>query len=186
MPFFSMWRRSSAAPDGLALSLPNADHVEWHERLVDAPREAVWHALVGLTLRDLPVAGALMKLRGVGGPTEGESLLLHGPIPAQEVHPPATAIGFVAHRPWARRHGPPVDPHSVDDVGDGWIVTFTEFRLDAVGPSRTRVTTQTRCRATSSDARRRMSLYWAIVGPFSALVRREILRAVARKAERAS
>jgi hypothetical protein len=44
------------------------------------------------------------------------------------------------------------------------------------------LTTETRVHATTARARRRFRLYWLVVGPFSALVRRRWLRAIARAA----
>jgi hypothetical protein len=42
------------------------------------------------------------------------------------------------------------------------------------------LTTETRVHATTARARRLFRLYWLLVGPFSALVRRRWLRAIAR------
>jgi hypothetical protein len=44
------------------------------------------------------------------------------------------------------------------------------------------LTTETRVHATTARARRLFRLYWLVVGPFSALVRRRWLRAIARAA----
>lgn len=46
------------------------------------------------------------------------------------------------------------------------------------------LSTETRVRCPSDATRRRFLLYWRVVGPFSGLIRREILRAVKREAER--
>jgi hypothetical protein len=48
----------------------------------------------------------------------------------------------------------------------------------------TRLTTETRVRCTDEPARRRFRRYWALVGPFSGLIRREMLAAVRAAAER--
>src|SRR6266568_8960026 len=47
----------------------------------------------------------------------------------------------------------------------------------------TRLATETRVHATDSAARRRFRLYWFVVGPFSALIRRRWLAAARRAAE---
>jgi hypothetical protein len=44
--------------------------------------------------------------------------------------------------------------------------------------------TETRVLCTDDEARRRFSLYWRLVGPFSALIRRVLLRRIKREAER--
>lgn len=46
------------------------------------------------------------------------------------------------------------------------------------------VVTETRVRCTDDAARRSFGRYWRIVGPFSGLIRRDMLRAVRRAAER--
>jgi hypothetical protein len=48
---------------------------------------------------------------------------------------------------------------------------------------RTRLTTETRIKATDAAARRRFRLYWLAIGPGSAMTRRSLLRAVKRRAE---
>ncbi len=48
---------------------------------------------------------------------------------------------------------------------------------------RTRISTETRVRATDAAARRRFRFYWLAIGPGSAATRRALLRAVKRRAE---
>jgi hypothetical protein len=55
------------------------------------------------------------------------------------------------------------------------------FDLRAMpGPAGTLVTTETRVLACDATSRRAFLLYWRVVGPFSALIRRRWLRAIAR------
>jgi hypothetical protein len=51
------------------------------------------------------------------------------------------------------------------------------------GGKRARLATETRVRALNPGARRRFRLYWLVVGPFSALIRRRWLSAARRAAE---
>lgn len=48
------------------------------------------------------------------------------------------------------------------------------------------LTTETRVRSTDDAARRALRRYWRVVGPFSGLIRRRALAAVAADAERAT
>jgi len=66
---------------------------------------------------------------------------------------------------------------------DGWVRIATDFRLDATDGS-TLLSTETRVLATGPTARRRFRLYWLGIRGGSGLIRRELLRAVARRAER--
>ena len=48
------------------------------------------------------------------------------------------------------------------------------------------LTTETRVLGTDAGARRRFTLYWTVVRPGSALIRRDWLRAIRRRAERSA
>jgi hypothetical protein len=63
----------------------------------------------------------------------------------------------------------------------GYAVAAWNFTLRGDGP--VTLATETRVRLTDDGARRRFRPYWALVGPFSGLTRREMLRVVRRAAE---
>lgn len=179
---FSMWRKTGPARPATTLShaLPTAEQDETHHRVIAAPVEAVWDALTRVTAADLPLARALMRVRR--GHLPPAPLLLAGPVPAQHLDAPRYAAGVTAHRPWARRSGPAVDLDSVGMCPSGWVVTGIEFELHPLGPLRTLLSTRTRCHATDARTRRTMRIYWALIGPASGLIRRELLRATAQLA----
>ena len=52
-----------------------------------------------------------------------------------------------------------------------------------VGPSRSRLITETRTEPTNERARRRFRLYWTLISAFAALTRRLVLNEVAAEAE---
>jgi hypothetical protein len=56
------------------------------------------------------------------------------------------------------------------------------FKLDADEAGGTRLSTETRVFASSPAARRRFALYWRVIYPGSALIRRMWLRAIERRA----
>ena len=58
----------------------------------------------------------------------------------------------------------------VTDVGGGW----------------SRVTTETRVLATDAAAQRKFALYWRLIHPGSAFIRRSLLDAIKRRAEHAA
>jgi len=61
-----------------------------------------------------------------------------------------------------------------------------DFRLTPLPGGRTHLETTTRSDGTDDVARRPFRSYWTVIAPFSGLLRRDILRAVARRAERPS
>jgi hypothetical protein len=62
-------------------------------------------------------------------------------------------------------------------------VAFT-IRAEPYGANRTLVTTETRTATTDPVSRRQFAAYWRLIGPFSALMRRLILRWVKSRVER--
>jgi hypothetical protein len=68
----------------------------------------------------------------------------------------------------------------------GFAVTTINFLVEDAGSSECTITTETRVYATNASARRRFAAYWRVIYPGSALIRREWLRAIARRAEAAT
>ena len=60
-----------------------------------------------------------------------------------------------------------------------------DFRAEPI-PGGSRLRTETRVKATHQRARRRFRLYWLVIGPFSALIRRRWLAAVTASAKRSA
>jgi len=48
----------------------------------------------------------------------------------------------------------------------------------------TRLTTETRVKCLDAESRKKFGFYWTLIQPFSALIRKEILKAVKQRAER--
>jgi len=57
------------------------------------------------------------------------------------------------------------------------------FRIEDASSAACTLTTETRVYATDASTRRRLALYWRMIYPGSALIRRMWLRAIARRAE---
>lgn len=64
--------------------------------------------------------------------------------------------------------------------GTGWLKFGVERLLPPLPRDRTYVETTTVCQAMDGQAWRRFALYWAVIGPFSALTRRDMLAALDR------
>jgi len=181
--------------------LPHPEVVERHERLVRAPLDRTEAAVRGLTLRDVPgvavlvaarAAPALVARRGRGrrGPA-GRPLLdqavaagfsVLADVPGQGV-----VLGLVG-RFW-RPGGDPVRvtglPEFLAVSVPGAAKGVIAFTLTAQGDG-TQVVTETRVQTGDPGARRAFARYWRVIGPFSALIRVLLLRAVAERAERRS
>ncbi len=68
---------------------------------------------------------------------------------------------------------------------DGCVKAAWNLRVDPSAGGVCNLSTETRIRYFGSAARRKFRLYWTLVGPFSDLIRRALLRGVRRRGERA-
>ena len=172
----------------LATLLPAATFVERHDRLVDAPPERVWDALASLSWSDLRLSLPMIAIRSGGrARTARLPMLARGPVDEIAAEAPQYWIGARIGKPWQPRPEFVAGPLALEEFvafdEPGWLKYGMEFRLDPLSDGRTAVTTTTRCAATDEAARRRFARYWRVIRPFSGLVRRDMLSALARRAE---
>jgi hypothetical protein len=142
--------------------LPSYEVREYHETPVGASPEEAMAAALALRAASDPVVAALFRLRGVPG-------------------------GGLSFKAFFSRLGlkPVVETdRAFVGVGDlfGVRIAFGIWADDR-GTGATRLATETRVHALNAAARWRFRLYWLVVGPFSALIRRRWLYAARRAAE---
>jgi len=171
--------------------MPRWDERERHKKVVDASPAQVDAALRGLRDGDLPLTRLLMGVRTLLAPRRpprdgtlfeevqrlGFTVLAEAPL--EEV-----VLG-VAGRFW-RPRGDGIDPLDGPEAfraysRPGSVKATWNFLLVPEGAA-TRVVTETRIAATDAEGRRKFRLYWRIVMPGSALIRRDMLRVLARRA----
>jgi hypothetical protein len=143
--------------------LPRYDVREYHETTVYASPEAALAAVLALPAARDPVVAALFWLRRIPG----------GNLPLRDFFP---QLGI---RPAIST------PTAFIGLGDffGVTIAFGIWAVPLDAARRSRLATETRVHAANSAARRRFHLYWLVVGPFSALIRRRWLSAARRAAE---
>ena len=175
--------------------LPEFDRREVHALTVNAPRERVWRAAREVTADEIPLLRHLMNLRTLRGRTLGGSDRLSPGRPVIDV---MQSLGFtlVAEEPerelvavtvgkfWRLDSGlRPVE--SADEFArfdePGWARAGFNLHLAEAGQG-TRLSTETRIKATDARARRLFGAYWLLIRPWSGLTRRAWLRAIARRA----
>lgn len=175
--------------------MPAWDAAERHETRIRAPNERVWRAMRTLDLAASPVVKALFALRSIPalfsrqrrdralGSTL-ETLQRNGFVLLDERPGEELLLGLVG-RFWRPSGG--VLRLTADEVRafdrPGYAVATWNFTLADDGDA-VRLATETRVRCTDDASRRSFRRYWAIVGPFSALTRREMLRTLRRACER--
>ena len=163
--FEAMWRADIGGPIACALLAT---------RLL--PAALAGSGAARARLRDLR-AGPAVTLRGL----RGTGFTLLGEHPGEEVVLGITgrfwtAGGDVMTTDPARfAAGPPA----------GAAQAAWSFTVTPLADGGTRLATETRVRCADADSRRRFRVYWLVIGPFSSLLRRLMLRAIRREAERA-
>ncbi len=168
---------------------------ERHARTIAAPPAAVWSALEELRLDDLPVARALMGVRSIPARLLGTRpphrdlsarLLDAVPVPVLDADPPRRLVAGGILRPWKLRGGapPPVlDAAALRAFAEpGWVRVALDFDLAPRGAG-TVLATETRVHATDRRTRAVFGAYWVAIRAGSGVIRRELLRAVERRAQ---
>lgn len=179
--------------------LPECDVRDCQTRLLHADVDAVRAAIGQTDLTGIPVVRALLVLRALpgrlrarlgGGPTAVPPPFTLADMPRAGWTPLAEgpeeiAFGTLTH-PWRIGDEAPlvVDRTSFAAFSTpGYAKVAFSIRADSDGLDRTRVTTETRVATTDPHSRRRFAAYWVVVGPLSALIRRLVLRRLARHVE---
>ena len=169
---------------------PAYDVVMHHAVSVPAPAPAVWSALHSADFASAWYVRALLILRGLRRPAQRDRLTLDRVvrgvfIPVGEREGSEIALGLVG-RFWTASGGRvTVTPEDFKRFATpGYARAVWTFIIEPVGPETTRLTTETRVACVDAASRRRFRLYWLVVRPFSGLIRRAMLAAVAREATR--
>jgi hypothetical protein len=177
--------------------LPDFDVIERHHELVLADADRTYGAVRSVDLSRSRLVRALFAARGVTrivgrrgsrAPSRSitlDDLLRAGFVWLDEEPGRELVLGLVGTF-WRPRGG-------VRRIDPGEFAAFAEpgvakaawnFRVLPDGDGRSFLTTETRVRVPDEPTRRKFVLYWAAIGPFSGLIRRQALRLVKREAER--
>jgi hypothetical protein len=184
--------------------LPHYDVTETHAVVIDADTDLTWQAVRRSDLSRSAVTRVLLDLRSL--PNRLYAVIKKRP--SAQARPPLTLddmvrAGFVllgeqpGHeivfgavvQPWKSvtddEPAPQVeaDRFAAFDT-PGYVKVAFNIRVQPYGSGRALITTETRIAATDSTSLRRFARYWLLVGPFSALIRRLMLRIVKSDAER--
>ena len=157
---------------------------ERHERIVACPPAEALAIALRLPVAPDPIVRTLFRLRGYGATTApiGE-FFTHGGFIELERTPTRFVFGLAA-----RLRGEPRRARTGNDW-QTWAAPGLKIAADMCaepyGAGHTRLSTETRVLALDRRSRGLFRLYWLVVGPFSALIRRRWLRAIAARAARA-
>jgi hypothetical protein len=170
---------------------------ERHATNITATPDAVWSALLAITPQDLPLSRLLMGIRSVPAWFSGRrgefgasyrpilDLFIAGGFRMLCDDPPHVLVAGAAMQPWRLVQG---EMAEVRDLAGfrafdrpGFVRAAVSFELEPRDRG-TRLSTETRVQPTDMSAARAFLPYWLAIRAGSGLIRREMLRAVARRA----
>ena len=155
--------------------LPHCDFYERHSIVVRATPERVYDAALNTNLTQSWITKLLLAMRGITRPARSMFSV------AAEERPREIVFGIEGPfwKPFCKPTHPDFQTPVPPDVARGaW--NFIVEREDA---SHVRVTTETRVLC-GENARRKFAAYWFLIRPGSGLIRRMMLRAIRKEAER--
>lgn len=182
--------------------LPVYGHRERHATQIAAAPEVVWSAFHAVSAGDLRLTRVLTAIRALPARLPGCGMS-GGGLPADRgfleafhergyrelrADPPSTLVTGAAGQPWRLlRGGETADVVDLDGfrafARPGFVLIATSFELEALGDG-TRLSTETRVQPTDAAATRAFRPYWWAIRGGSGLIRRDMLHAVRRRAER--
>jgi hypothetical protein len=189
---------SVAGVEGMRLDeyLPQWQFSERHATIVHAPEERVWRAIREVTAGEIRFFLLLTWLRSPHLPGRGDQSILHA-HPGRPILDTAIHTGFVelgedqgrevlvgAVLEHGRFRKGLVSAAFRDLAEPGLVKTAMNFRVTAQQPGCVRLSTETRVATTDARSLRLFGVYWRLILPGSALIRRNWLAAIRRRAER--
>ena len=170
--------------------LPAYDFRTCFTRRIAAEPAQVWAALYTVTYHELPVTRVLMAARSGGRARLTGPLLQTMPLTALGRREDREAvIGRVAKFWLPRPESAPSSTRSPEGFAEfaepGWAKAAMSFQLRPLHGGHTLLAVETRVHATDATARRAFAAYWLLIRAGGAgFIRLEMLRAIARRAER--
>lgn len=171
--------------------MPRFEVRKRYSRAVRAPAARVWDALESYDVAadSSPVTRALLRVRGLRPSAgTGRAAFAGSRFTVIAERPGSEIVVGLAGRFWALRESSALDPirdaehFAAYDTPDRAVAAWS-FRIEPHGERECRLSTETRVRCTDDGARRKFKAYWIFIEPFSGLIRKDMLRSIARKAE---
>ncbi len=162
---------------------PEARLLERHDTSGAAPHQRAYEAIQQVRLSDMPIVRALFRIRRIPHSKEmtlraffsTPPFLILEEDPSREV-----VIGVVSRLGRSLPYSIPEEFRACTE--EGVIRAIVNFRVESIGDE-SHISTETWIETFGSRARWLFRTYWLIVGPFSALTRREFLRAARNAAQ---
>lgn len=165
--------------------LPQYHYSTKHEIVISATPERIFELADRLDLSGSPMIRFLFRLRGMPSRMlNREGLQSDRFIELERTFSQEIIIGLIGQF-WKPNGNLQVfKPTEFTSFHQpGFLKAVWNFQLIPQSATSTLLTTETRILCMDTEAQKRFSRYWFIIRPFSGIIRREILRAIKRKAE---
>ena len=165
--------------------LPEYDFSETHDIKIRATAENVFRASTEVDLCESAIVRWLFRLRGL--PTEKMTLRelrktrfeILGERENQEL-----LLGLVGRFWTPTGNLQKINSNNFREFNEkGFAKAAWNFSLDEAA-GETCLTTETRIKCLDAESRKKFGFYWTLIHPFSALIRKEILKAIKQRAEK--
>lgn len=179
--------------------LPNYHFSERHEIRVNATPEIVFAALKSVDMRDAFIIKSLLMLRmlphlirhtsrpAYAHPIKLDVFTKMGFIKLADVFPEEIVLGLAGQfwKPAAQLIAMRPDKFRGFDM-PGYCKAAWNMQVQQTGPGRSKLSTETRICCMGKKGYLLFACYWAVIRPFSGLIRKVLLRLIRREAESAS
>ena len=142
--------------------LKNYQYNARYEKTINAPAKDCFLAAKNLDISPSFITRTLLRLRG---------------LPYKD----ATLQDFIKSMCFTYLEESPYQEFIIDASQSG-ITIYWNFTFQEISPGQTTVGTETRIYCPNKKAKRKFSVYWFFVKPFSGLIRKEFLRMIEQKA----
>ena len=169
--------------------LPQYHFHHTHSITVEAPLAVAYSTVRRIDMCRSRIVRVLFRLRGLprlACTLDGMQKVRFASILTEE--PEREIVLGMVGRFWTRRGDlrRTDASHFKEFAARGFAKACWDFELRPLDGETTVVRTETRVWCLDPASRRRFTVYWALIGPFSGLVRRQALRVVKRDAEAAA
>jgi hypothetical protein len=167
--------------------LPQFDFSEKHNTIIAGTPEKIFALVDELDLSKSLIIKILFRLRGLKTKISlKDGLLRQKFIALEEIKNRELIMGLIGQ--FWKPNGNLKKMNATEFLSfsePGFLKATWNFELTAQADGKTMLETETRIRCLDEKAYKNFARYWFFIRPFSGLIRKEILRAVRRKAERA-
>ena len=167
--------------------LPQYHFTEYHSILISKSPEDIYPLADELDFRDSLIIRCLFALRGMPSRMMNKKGLEHDRfVELEQIKNKEIIIGLIGQfwRPSGNLQQ--FHPHEFASFNKtGFAKASWNFKLIEESERSTKLETETRIYCTDEPTRNKFSRYWFFIRPFSGIIRKEILKSIKKKAERA-